>query len=138
MVSITAAGFGGSIDINEIFTITKMLLLAFVVSQIWFAPPDTNVFDVFQNSIVGYPTCQSLFCLAPSEASLQSVTNSFSIIASSWSDPFALFNLLFSSLDVLKGMIGLSVLITVGAQTIFWLYNYNDKAGLNKHQYTNQ
>lgn len=127
MVSIQVAGFGGEIQLQDIVILMEVIFVAVFIAEVVFAPPNENIFQVFQDRVIGWPTCQSAFCLAPSAASLKTVSDGFAGNLQANAGLQGLFNLLFSSFDIFKGLVGLSVAliatVTIISKVYEW-YNY--------------
>ena len=111
---------------------------------------DGNDFMVtVQDKVIGWPECKSLFCVAPSQASVDTLTgpsafNTFSSFFTSAAfgggNPSQLFSavtLLFSFLDVLKGIIGLMVAIADIMIVAGWILRWDFYWGIMPGQLRN-
>ena len=118
-----------------------LLQIAFVALLLYQANADNSLFgdgnDFFQtvqDKVIGFPECKAAFCVSPSQASLDTLTgpnafNTFSTFFTSAAfgggNPAQLFSfitLLFSGLDILKGIIGIMVAVSdilIAAQIIY-------------------
>lgn len=128
MASIQVAGFGGEINIEEIIVFTKLFALALVIVNVVFALDNESIFKILQDRVIGFPECKSvianLVCLAPSETSLKTIGSVFAGTFSAKSGLQDLLNLVFSSFDIVKGIVGLFVVIISGTDAVMRLYQW--------------
>ena len=124
MVSISVAGFGGEISLQEVLLLFQLLFLALCVVNVALAPAGTNVLVAFDERVIGYPVCHSFFCVAPSKASIDTISTSFSTNFANTTDISAFFNLVFSGFDIIKGLIGLLIALSVLLAGVQALYGY--------------
>lgn len=124
MVSIQVAGFGGEIQLQDVVILMEVIFVAVFITQVVFAPPNENVFVTFQDGVVGYPVCKALFCLAPSATSLQTVSEAFAGKLQNTGDIAGFFNLIISSFDVFKGLMGLIIVLVSTVAIVSKVYEW--------------
>lgn len=124
MAEVQAAGFGGSINLDEILIIMQLLFLALVLVNLVFTSPEEGFFQGMQNRVLGYPECTSSFCLLPSQASISTLSTTFISIFGGNIQPLNLVNIIFSAFDVLKGLIGTLVALSGLVFIIRVIYEY--------------
>ena len=125
MVQVQAATFGGGISIGELVIIGALLYFAMLVTNLFIFPPaDVGFFEIITDYTWGYPVCKSAFCLLPSQESTGTILSTFSGTYQNANGFEHSINLILSFFDVIKGVIGIFVVVIGTWYMIMGLYKW--------------
>ncbi len=74
MVSVGAGTVNAGIGFDEIHMLLLGVAVAIIFLNVISAPQEIGVFETLDKRVFGYPTCEALICIAPSQ---ESMTNAF-------------------------------------------------------------
>lgn len=148
MVQASGLGFGGGIDLREIFLLMQALFIILTLAQVS-GHPELNIGEAFIYYVLGYPECRSTLCFLPSQENWQRTqeamtdlfttgllsSNNAPLFSIRGTNPNFRANLdplgsLFAMLDTLKGVIGLLVVIADAIMLKSFLDQHNEAAGM--------
>jgi hypothetical protein len=124
MVSISVAGFGAEVNLQEVILLFQILFVALVVVNMVFAPDGTDVLQSFQDNVIGFPECKGFFCVAPSAESLYTASDLITLNFQQTTGVGDFFKIIFTTFDIIKGLIGSLVAASILLAGIQYLYSY--------------
>lgn len=120
-----AADLLKSIRMQDLIYTGLAVFLALTIYQYYLTPND-GIITILVERVIGWPKCTSFLCLAPSETSLKTV---MATVGGSYSpnSTEAWFGILFSSIDLFKGIFGIMIVLLAMysiIKAIYEWYNY--------------